>query len=65
MQEMDLGGSVTVAKSCPFIRQFCAFTFTFHLLKVTKIKLLGPSNELILQQLSCAGWMDDWCRAAP
>lgn len=54
-----------MAKSCPFIRQFCAFTFTFHLLKVTKIKLLGPSNELILQQLSCAGWMDDWCRAAP
>lgn len=53
-----------MAKTCFFIRQFCAFTFTFHLLKVTKIKLLGQFNELTLQQPSCAEWMDDRCRAA-
>lgn len=64
MQEMVLRGSVTVPKTCFFIRQFCAFTFTFHLLKVTKIKLLGQFNELTLQQPSCAEWMDDRCRAA-
>lgn len=49
MQEVVLRGSVTVAKTCPFIRQLCAFTFTFHLLEVTKIKLLGRSNKLTLQ----------------
>lgn len=57
MQEVVLGERVTVDKTCPFIRQFCAFTFTFHLLKVTKIKLLGQSNKLTPPSTVLC-WMD-------